>query len=282
MEDLSRLKARIANLRELQALIQALRALAATHVQEAQSSLEGVLSYVEAIEDAIATGLSLLPAVDSSPPAVASAGPGVLIVVCAEHGFVGGYNERLLDRAEAEIEAEPAWDLAVVGRRGSMLAAERGLPVAWDFAMATYVGGVVSVTRKLAEMIRTAARARLIYAAYRQGGDFEIEAKDILPLDPDILVRSARPSPPLHHLPPEILLQRLESEYLFAEATRAIMQSLASENAARLRVMEAADHKIGDKLERLGRNERAQRQEAITSELLDIITGSQAVFLNGR
>ena len=278
MEDLSRLKARIANLQELQSLIRALRALAATRVQEAQSSLAGVLSYVGAIEDAIAEGLGLLPELDGCRPADGRSGPNVLIAVCAEQGFVGGFNEQLLERAESELAAEGPWELAIVGRRGGAQAAERGLPVAWDFPMATHVGGVVAVTRRLAETLRAAGRARLIYAAYRQGGGFEVEVKDILPLDPAIAARAGRRSAPLHHLPPGLLLQRLESEYLFAEATRAVMQSLASENAARLRVMEAATHKIDDKLATLGRRERAERQEAITAELLDVIIGAQAVL----
>ena len=76
-------------------------------------------------------------------------------------------------------------------------------------------------------------------------------------------------------------MRQLASEFLFAEITRAVMESLTSENGARLRVMEAADHNIGDKLERLHRSENALRQEAITSELLDIVTGSEAILGNG-
>lgn len=284
MEQLSRLKARVSNLHELQALIRALRALAASHVQEAQTAVSGILSYVGAIEDSIAVGVGLLPETDE----IIVGGGGinghgrsnsrVLIVVCAEHGFVGAFNERLLDRAETELQALPDHNLVLVGRRGAMLAEERGLPITATFPMATYVGGVLAVTRRVADYMRTAVKARIVYGAYRPGGSFEIEGKDILPLDPAILIRSGRRSAPLHHLPPGVLLQRLASEYLFAEITRAVMQSLASENGARLRVMEAADHNIGDKLETLRRTERVLRQEAITAELLDVITGAEAVL----
>lgn len=282
MEQLSRLKARVSNLHELQALIRALRALAASHVQEAQTAVTGILSYVDAIEDAIAVGVGLLPEADEIIGGGGNGGgrsnSSVLIVVCAEHGFVGGFNERLLERAETELQALPDRNLVVVGRRGAMLAEERGLPTAATFPMATYVGGVLAVTRRIADFMRTAVKARIVYGAYRPGGNFEIEGKDILPLDPTILVRSSERNAPLHHLPPAVLVQRLASEYLFAEITRAVMQSLASENGARLRVMEAADHNIGDKLETLRRTERALRQEAITAELLDVITGAEAVL----
>ncbi|MHA1559509.1 MAG: F0F1 ATP synthase subunit gamma [Alphaproteobacteria bacterium] len=54
------------------------------------------------------------------------------------------------------------------------------------------------------------------------------------------------------------------------------MESFASENWVRPHVMEAADHNIADKLEELKRKEHSLRQEVITSELIDIVTGFEA------
>jgi F-type H+-transporting ATPase subunit gamma len=208
----------------------------------------------------------------SSEPSDAS----VLIVICSEHGFAGAFNERLLDRAETERKERQ--ELLVIGRRGAMLAAEKGLEVDHSFPMATHVGGVLGVTRQVAEHLAAVSTADVVFGSYQRGGNFRAEARRILPLDPALLVGSERRSPPLCHLAPDALLQRLASEYLFAEITRAVMESLASENGARLRVMETADHNIGDKLEGLRRWENALRQEAITSELLDVVTGSEAIL----
>lgn len=275
MEQLARLQARIDNLHDLRELVGALRGLAASHVQEAQASLAGIRRYVDVVEDAIAEGAALLDGADARsapPPGDAS----VLIAVCSEHGFVGAFNERILDRAQAQCD--DGQGLAVIGARGAALARERGLRVDRGFAMATHVGGVVSTTRTVAEHLATVATADVVFASYRRGAGFEVVSKRILPLDPALLVRAERRSPPLHHLEPAVLLQRLASEYLFAEVTRAVMESLASENGARLRVMQSADHNIADKLDDLRRVENALRQEAITSELLDVVTGSEAIL----
>jgi len=201
---------------------------------------------------------------------------GVLIVICSEHGFAGAFNERLLDRA-AEAR-RPGQDLAVIGRRGAALAEERGLTVQRTFPMATHVGGVVGVTRGVADHLAQVTSADLVFASYVKGGTFEVETKAVLPLDPALLTRSTHGSPPLHHLAPELLLRHLAGEYLFAEITRAVMESLASENAARLRVMQTADHNIGDKLDELGRAEHSLRQAEITAELLDVVTGAEAIL----
>ncbi|WP_161973796.1 F0F1 ATP synthase subunit gamma [Hwanghaeella grinnelliae] len=274
MEQLAHLKERIASLQDLGGLIRALRALSASHVQEAQSALTGIRNYVETIEDAVVQGVDLLPG--PKPPAPSGGEPtaAVLIAVCSEHGFVGALNERLLDEAAGRRGYA---GLAVIGRRGAMLAEERHLDLAWTFPMATDVPGVLRAARHAAQSLAHVTQATILYATYRPGGNYEIVAKDILPLAPDLLARTGRKSPPLHHLRPAQLLERLADEYLFAEITHAIMQSLASENGARLRVMESADRNIDKKLHGLRRDEHAQRQEAITAELLDVVVGVEAI-----
>lgn len=276
MEQLPRLKARIASLDELRDLIRALRSLAAVHMQEASAALTGIRRYVEVVEGAITAVADLLPQADGPGSAPRAAGADVLIVVCSEHGFAGGFNERLLDRAEAELQ--PGHQLGIIGRRGALVAEERKLATSWSVAMATHVAGVPTVTRRVASLLADVAVADIVFARHDSSQGFEVEKRTVLPLDPALLAGSQQRSPPLHHLAPDILLQRLAGEYLFAEITRAVMESLTSENAARLLVMQGADHNINDKLETLRQSENALRQEAITSELLDVVTGAMAVL----
>jgi len=276
MEQLPRLQARISNLKELRDLIQAMRALAASHVREADAALVGIRRYVEVVEDAITEAACLVSEINAEAAFTSrTSGTHLLLVVFSEHGFVGGFNERLLDRAEEELEGQGLW---VIGTRGAVLAAERGLETDWSSPMATHSGGVLAITRPIVDRLATVATADIVFASYGGAGRFAVVKKNLLPLDPSLLTGSASRKPPLHQLPPDVLLRRLVSEHLFAEVTRAVMESLTSENAARLRVMESADHNIGDKLEDLVRNEHTLRQEAITSELLDVVIGAEAIL----
>jgi F-type H+-transporting ATPase subunit gamma len=276
VEQLPRLQARITSLSELRDLIQALRALAASHMQEATAALGGIRRYVDVIEGAIATVADMLSTVDAREPVPEGPDTAILIVVGSEHGFVGAFNERLLDRAEHDIR--PGCRLAIIGRRGMIAAEERGLAPSWCVPMATHVGGVPGVTRGVANRLAGVTEADIIFARNVSGGGFEVEKKTVLPLDPALLAGSQRRSPPLHQLAPEVLLRRLAGEYLFAEITRALMETLASESAARLLVMQSADRNIDDKLQTLRRSENVLRQESITSELLDVVTGAMAVL----
>jgi F-type H+-transporting ATPase subunit gamma len=275
MDQLPKLKARISSLLDLQSLMRAMRALAASHVQEAQAALEGIRKYAVVIEDAIAEGVNLLPAKAVS----ATAGrqlDDLLILISSEHGFVGGFNERLIERAVATLK--DGQQLGVVGLRGFQLLAEHGVATVWNEAMATQVGGVLGAARRVAAHLSGVSRVELIFGAYRRGGRYEIETRRVLPLDPSLLVRADGRSPPLHHLTAELLLQQLAEEYLLAELSRAIMESLASENAARLQVMEAADRNIDTRLQRLEVRSHTLRQDLITAELLDLMTGAEAII----
>ncbi|GAB4365907.1 MAG: F0F1 ATP synthase subunit gamma [Kiloniellaceae bacterium] len=280
MEALPRLKARTASLHELRDLFRALRAMAASHVQEAQDALAGIREYVGVVEESIAEAAGLLARAPDGLAREVAGDSSALVVVCSEHGFAGAFNERLLDRA-AETR-QPGQDLLVIGSRGAALAEERGLELAGSFAMATHVGGILGVTRRVADRLASVATADVVFGSYKKGGGYAVAARRILPLDPALLAGAEGRSPPLHHLEPALLLQRLAGEYLFAEITRAVMESFASENAARLRTMEAADRNIDDKLGDLQRRANALRQEAITEELLDVVTGSEAILRASR
>jgi F-type H+-transporting ATPase subunit gamma len=280
MEHQARLEARIASLGALGDLVRAMRAMAASRVQEAQGALPGMRRYAEVIEDGIRKAAALLERTGIAAPPTRPQAGSVVFVACSEHGFAGAFNDRLLDHASALAGGgKPGGArLGIVGRRGAARAAERGMTPDWIVPMATHIGGLLPTARSIARRIGDDAAVTAVFGRYEKGGRFAAEARGILPLPPELLARAARGDPPLHQLPPAVLLERFAGEYLLAEITRALTESLASENGARLMVMEAADRNIADKLEALRRRARAARQEAVTEELIDIAIGAEVAL----
>jgi F-type H+-transporting ATPase subunit gamma len=273
MEHRARLQARIKSLGELREVVGMMRALASNHLHEAQQALAGIRGYVEVVEKALVQAGSLFP---RGVMAAANDGDEVLIVVTSEHGFAGAFNDTLMEAAQQALKPHQA--LGVIGRRGALLAQERNMPLAWSFAMATHVAGVQGVTRRVADHLEGVRTADILYAVHTGGGSFKVTQQSILPLAPALLSGNGNgTAPPLHHLPPEILVERLAGEYLFAEINRAVMESMASENGVRLMVMESANHSTERKLEDLQRQDQRVRQEEITTELLDVVVGANAL-----
>jgi F-type H+-transporting ATPase subunit gamma len=278
-ERLFNVQARTQSLHELQDIVGAMRAIAAARVQEAQAALDGTRAYAQVIGDAIAEALPLLPEPSGPGIAVKGAARG-LVLFMAEHGFTGVFNDQLADAARPATSERAA--LFVVGSRGRGLIEERGLMPAWATEMATHAGAVTDTARRIADELYRRfdhgglAAVEILYVRDHDGGRRALERQSLLPVD---LARFRRPRstvPPLTNLAPRLLISGLLGEYVFAQLAQAAMESFASENGARLAAMQSAREKLDEQLTELQSLERRLRQEQITDELLEIVTGTEA------
>lgn len=261
MQQLDRIQARIHGLHELGELIRALRVLAAARLAEAQATLPAAKAWRASLRSAWS-------AVPPGPEPPTSAAP-LYLLIGAEHGFTGAYAERLLGAVPGS-----AVPLALVGRRALARALERKRKPTWSEELSTRPATVPDLARRLAARIRAEARpVRLIHAVYRHGSRFELGQAPLWPLG--AANRPASP-PPRTQLPPDRLRTGIADLLLVAELSVALLEALASENAARMTVLNAAEHTLQGKLDGLKVEERAARQGAITAELLDVVTGAEA------
>lgn len=291
---LAELQARMHGLAELRDVVGAMRSLAAVRVQQAEQTLLAIREYTSVIERALsecAPGAPVGPPPGAPPswtgrPSVPSAGsaPGAtgVVVFGSEHGFCGAYNDRVLDEALVRLRHERD-RLLVVGSRAAMVAAERRHAVAWTCPMASHIGGVENVALRTAIEVSNGigeglTTVILVYARCSGEASSPVVAETLVPYDfrPSASDRRGSP-PPLSNLGPRDLFGKLAEELTFARLARAATESFASENAARLAAMTSARENIENKLADLGRLEREGRQEEITTELLDIVTGAQAI-----
>jgi F-type H+-transporting ATPase subunit gamma len=279
MTRLTEIEGRVGSMRELLDLFAAMRSLAGMRMQEAQRTLPGIRRYAESLATAIGETLLLAEEPDS-PSRSAPRGRLALILCAAEHGFVGGFNERLVDAAQAAVNTDDL--LFVLGSRGAVLLFERGRPATWTHVMATRCSAAPAMVRYLSdELYRRIglgeiARAEVVYARYRQGSVSTIERRLVLPLDTASLKARQPRQPPLHNLEPLVLREKLVGEYVSALLTEAAVESIGSENAARFAAMESAHDNVSKKLDRLRQEARQARQAEITNELIELAAGADA------
>jgi F-type H+-transporting ATPase subunit gamma len=276
---------RIASLGELSEIISAIRAIAASQMQQALRSLDAVRRYSDLINEALADAAQMVTA-DSREPASTELGDSALVAFFTEHGLCGSFNEQLA-RAAEEILAEdrPRSFLIAAGSRGGQSCQERGLTPKLVLPMATHIAGVSPAARRLAKEVYSLlndgsiARLQVIYTETVGGERMHIERSHLLPLEaPTAQLQSAQLAP-LTNLNPRRLFDEIVNEYLFAALEKAATLSFFSENSVRFRTMEAARHNIENKSEELTRLARRLRQEAVTTEILDLISAMGAVSL---
>ena len=274
---LAEIQAHLSGMSELLGIVGAMRALSGMRIQEAQQTLPGIRRYAQTVATGIADTLLLM---DEPEPSRVS-GRTALILCTAEHGFVGSFRERLAEAGQAA--GGPDWLLFVLGTRGAALMVERGRQLAWTHHMATRCAAAPEIVQSLSAELYSRisrgdiARVELIFARYRQGAAPSIERRLLLPLDLAFLATRRPRQPPLHNLNPVALHEKLLAEYVFALLTEAVVESIASENAARLAAMEAARENVSRKVQLLRQNARQVRQSEITGEILELSAATQAI-----
>lgn len=274
MEKLPRLRARIAALGDFHELIRALEALAATHYRAAQEALEVSTKHLKIVARAIESVSPGEPLSSANAP-YAQNSAAVMIAICSEHGFVGAFNERILDRVEAELSKGDT--LILVGQRGVQIAAERSFKADSTHAMAAHANAVSGLARQLSLATSWADAIRIVFSRHQTDRRHSVDCKTI-DLGSNVPEHTANDhGRPLHQLPLERLQAGLRHDQIFATIAHCLLESLSSENATRLASMQAADRNVKDKLAQLTRREQTVRQEEITEELLDIVTGVESV-----
>jgi F-type H+-transporting ATPase subunit gamma len=272
-DDLAGIRARIRGVRQLDAVIGAMRGIAAAHAQQSRALLPAFRDYAAVVAQAIAQALRL-----RQPDAArgAARGGGIArIVFCAEQGFVGGFAEHVLAACAARGPAA----VFLAGSRGAMLAASHGLAPVWQGPMATQVDGIALLCLRLSEALygelaaQRVTAVEVMYPQWTPAAGLTVTCRSLLPLDPARFAGSPALVAPLTTLPPPALLAALAEEYVHAALCEAAMQAFVAENEARAAAMVRARGKVQEMLAALDQTEHRVRQEAITAELVELAAG---------
>ncbi|MDA8230906.1 MAG: F0F1 ATP synthase subunit gamma [Magnetospirillum sp.] len=278
MERLERIQARIRNLGQLLDVVGAMRSMAAFRLQQAVAALAGARAYAAIMAEAMAEAEEL-----ADRHAAPEARPGMagVLVFGSEHGFVGAFNETLMAEAGRPAPAR----LFVVGARGAAFAEEAGLASEWSLPMTGRIDGVATLGRRLAERLYPLfgggglGSLDVIHGTVGEGLRWRPRRTRLLPLEPARRPAGRRrPFPPIHTLPAETLIGHLKGQYLVADLVCAATEALAAENAARLAATGGAHENVERRLGELRLREGLLRQEAVTGELLDVITGAEMLL----
>ncbi len=270
------LSSHIRTVQQLSDLTQAMRSLAAARQRQAQENFAGLERYAQATLLALEQGLGLLSAAAQKSP-IARPGERRLVVCLSEHGFVGSLNDALLSQVEVAMAESPR-QLQVLGKRGLRHCEERGLSIVESDSMPTTLAAVARTAGVLVEQLFQAvssgevAEIEVIFARLRGSASYEPFRQRLFP--PQVEAKVLEGDPPLHTLPVEVLTARLLQEYVFAQVTWMIASAFACEQAARFVAMDASHRNLDEQLGELRQRERAERQDSITSEILEVATAS--------
>ena len=264
------------NISKLKDIISALRSIAAVRYQQSHQPVSGLRQYRDVVEDSMSLLKEYWPRMEAEEEVVARS---LVIVFCSEYGFVGGFNRPILKTVK--LQADDA-DIALIGTRGTLLAAEYGIKPVWALPMSSDYMSVQKTTKEIANQVFSAVEkgvssVELVYTELDDREGAKVVKRSLIPVELEAIhKRNRKRNLPLLNMPPDELLGYLTEEYLMTSISCTVMESLHAENHGRLNAMDQAHHNIEKKHEQLQHMSRQQWQEEITTELLDIITGFTA------
>jgi F-type H+-transporting ATPase subunit gamma len=276
-ERLADISARIDGIRQLSAVVNAMRGIAAARAQQARSQLIAVDDYAATIAVAIGRTLALFPS--GRPDGARRLTRPALVLFCAEQGFAGAFSERILDAVGADLITS---DLFLIGTRGSAVASERGVAARWKSALPSHSAGIPKLADRVAEAlysrIATGETDRLdaIFSEWQPGHGIHVNRHRLFPFNMAQFSRPPDTNAPLLNLAPEALLSELTADYLHAQLCNAALHAFAAENEARMEAMAAAHNQIERQLSALRARLQNVRQEEITAEIIELAAGETA------
>lgn len=295
METIEALKRRIQSTEDLMSVVKTMKAMAAVKIRQFQRAARALEDYNETVEAGLQAVLRGQPGILPRRSPGWGNGTGA-VVFGSDQGMCGPLNDQVADHAltslaDGGVPAENRRVLAVGERVAGRL--EDGGQAVED--RVTMPGSVSGINERVQRMLlkieewnasRRVGRILLFYNRQVSASAFRALEVHLLPLDRDWLGRIRSRAWPTRALPwytldRERLFSALVRQYLFVSLFRAFADSLASENASRLASMQGAEKNIDEQLAALNTHYHQKRQMAVTEELLDIVSGFEALERQG-
>jgi len=288
MEALEHIRQRLATLEELQSLVRSMKALAASSIHQYERAVHALDGYFRTVE----LGLHVVLR-EHSPAAHPHAREDrfAAIVFGSDYGLCGRFNEELADHVLAQMDAiAPArrgWRVLAVGARLAAVLERESRPVQELLSVPGSASGITGTVRRILLHVERWRRdervthVHLFYNRHLSSRRYQPLGIQLLPVTVHRFHRLEEEPWPSRVLPTftmtrEDLFLALLEQYFFVTLFRACAESLASENGSRLAAMQNAEKNLDERHADVVAEFRRRRQEAITGELLDLLSGFEA------
>jgi F-type H+-transporting ATPase subunit gamma len=294
MASVQDLKRRIRSIRNTRKITRAMELVAAAKLRRAEQRISALRPYAETMNELIAgvgraSSSVRLPLLEQREQV-----EGIAIVpLTGDRGLAGAFNAQIMRRAfalERSLQSEgksARW--VAVGKKGrsTLTFRRRELAGAYlGFTDRPEYSDAQAIAHRVAELFTTGEvdRVVLVYNTYVSALTQRVTEQDLLPISPEILATGEEERKDdvlrgdfIFEPEPEEILERLLPVYLETQIYRALLESTASEQGARMTAMRNASKNAGELIDTLTLRMNRARQAEITQEILEVVAGAEAL-----
>jgi F-type H+-transporting ATPase subunit gamma len=282
--NLQDIRRRITSVKSTQKITRAMKMVAAAKLRRAQEALLNTRPYTYNMRELTN---ALLPMIDpDSHPLLrrSQGGPVAIIVVSSDRGLCGGFNANIVNTAMRLVHEDFAGkdvELTIVGRKANDVLRRRQCSIrsAHIGLLEKYsVSADMAVIDPLVERFANGEIGQVycLYNEFKSAISQRIALERLLPYE---LEKSESKPAPFYLFEPsadEVVFSLLR-ENLHAQMHRILHESMASEQGARMAAMDAATNNARDVIAKLTLKYNRVRQDAITKEVVEIVSGAEAL-----
>ena len=285
------LRRRIRSINSTKKITRAMELIAGSRIVRAQARVHAAAPYADQITQVVRDLAAAGGTASSSPYLVPR--PEIRkvahVVIAADRGLCGGYNSSVIRATEGSMREHKLlgrdYELVVVGRKVEgyfryrnyrILAAHTGFSDQPSYEDARAIAAAVEAPFLAGDV----DRVELVYTRFVSAGSQEVVVRPLIPLDAETFVAAHADgvAPDYEFEPgPAEILEELLPRYAEARVYAALLNAAASEHAARQRAMKSATDNAEDLITSLTRVMNRARQDAITTEIMEVVGGAEAL-----
>jgi len=294
MATLQDLRRRIRSIKNTRKITKAMELVASARLRRAQARIEQMREYAETMRELMAGTARASASVRGIPLLQRREVRTVAIIpLTADRGLAGAFNAQVLRRSfalERSARAEGAkvrWLVAGKKGRSTLNFRRYKLDGAWTgFTDRPSYSDAQAIAHRLTELYAAEEidRAVLVYNEFVSALVQRVRAREVLPISEELLEtdeeerrEAAHRGDFIYEPEPEQILARLLPVYLETEIYRALLESAASEQGARMTAMRNATKNAGELIDDLTLEMNRARQQEITQEILEVVAGADAL-----
>jgi F-type H+-transporting ATPase subunit gamma len=299
MPSLKDLRLRIRSVRSTQKITSAMKMVAASRLRRAQEQAEAARPYAQRMERVLGSLAGRMAGLPGAPPLLVGTGKEethLIVVATSDRGLAGGFNATILREARRRIrETEAAGKkvlLLIIGRKGrDGLRRDYGGLIRDSLTEVGRRRLSFDEARNVAERVLVLYEAggfdvcTIIYNRFRSAMTQIVTVQQLIPFAPAAAEQTGPESEmgvragAVYEFEPseEEILDELLPKNLAVQIFTALLENAASEQGARMTAMDNATRNAGEMIDRLTLNYNRTRQAVITKELIEIISGAEAL-----
>ena len=285
MASLRDIKKRINSTKKMSQITKAMQMVSASKMSRAEVNAKSFVPYMEKMQE-VTTSVAL-NAEDTSHPMLKSrpVKKTGYIVITADRGLAGSYNSNVLREVNRTIQARhksnDEFAIIALGRAGRDFFVKKGMNVILDIIGLHDQPAFTDIkdfTSKTVDMFSdgTFDELYIYYSHYVNAIKYDVTEKKILPFT-DMNANSGKTNSYEYEPSAEVILEVLLPQYAESLIYGAVLDSKASEHAARMTAMKSATDNANDIIRSLDLSYNRARQAAITQEITEIVGGASAL-----